>query len=153
MRGFLCALMVAVVLAAAPARAIGPSDPISMELSEIQEIIKKGELEKATEMLWQYLDAHPSDADAYNLLGFSYRKSWKFDLAKKSYDRALAIDPEHKGAHEYLGELYLQTGQPEQAEALLVRLGEICGLEGCMEYEELRASIAAFRSGKTRSTW
>lgn len=153
MRGFWCALAVSAVLAVTPVYAVGLSDPVNMKLSEIQTVIEKGEPQKAIEMLWQYLDSNPDDADGYNLLGYSYRKDRKFDLAKKSYDRALAIEPEHKGAHEYLGELYLQTGQPDKAEAQLEKLAQICGLEGCEEYEELRVAIADFKRGKSTKKW
>lgn len=153
MRGFWCVLAVSGILAAGPVKAVGLSDPVSMELSEIQMVIEEGEPQKAIEMLWQYLESNPDDADGYNLLGYSYRKNQKFDLAKKSYDRALAIEPEHKGAHEYLGELYLQTGQLEKAEAQLEKLAQICGLEGCTEYEELRVAIADFKRGKSTSKW
>jgi hypothetical protein len=65
----------------------------------------------------------------------------------------LALEPEHKGAHEYLGELYLQTGQPEKAEAQLEKLAHICGLEGCEEYEVLRVAIADFKRGKSTTKW
>ena len=153
MRGFLGALIVSGVLAAAPVSAVAPPSSVNMKLSEIQAVIEKGQQQKAIELLWGYLDANPEDADAYNLLGYSYRKERKFDLAKKSYDRALAIEPEHKGAHEYLGELYLQTGQPEKAEAALEKLAEICGLEGCEEYEELRIAIADFKRGNSTKKW
>ncbi len=72
----------------------------------------------------------PDNADAHNLLGFSTRKLDDLETAKKHYDRALAIDPDHKGALEYLGELYLETGDLENAEALLARLIAACP-DGC----------------------
>lgn len=153
MRRLIFALTVSGMLAGTPALSAALSDPVSMELSEIQEIIEKGEHQKAIELLWGYLDANPSDADGYNMLGYSYRKDRKFDLARKSYDRALAIDPQHKGAHEYLGELFLQTGEPEKAEATLEKLADICGLEGCEEYEALRVAIADFKRGKATKKW
>ena len=55
-------------------------------------------------------------ADIYNLLGFSYRKLENPELDKSfaAYMMALEIDPEHAGAHEYLGELYLMRDQKDQ---------------------------------------
>ena len=145
--------MVAGLLAAGPAQAVSLSDSVSMELSEIQGLIEQGKHEKAIDELWKYVETKPDSADAYNLLGYTYRKDDQFDRAKQSYDRALQLDPEHKGANEYLGELYLQTGQPEKAEAQLEKLAQICGLEGCDEYEELRVAIADFKRGKASSKW
>ncbi len=153
MRCFLGVMMVAGLLAYGPAQAVSLSDTVSMELSEIQTLIEEGEHEKAIDELWHYVEAKPDSADAYNLLGYSYRKDKQFDRAKQSYDRALQLDPEHKGAHEYLGELYLQTGKPELAEAQLEKLAEICGLEGCDEYEELRVAIGEFKRGKSTGKW
>lgn len=153
MRGFLGAIIMAGLVAGGPAQAVSFSDTVSMELSEIQSLIENGEPAKAIDALWDYLDAKPDSADAYNLLGYSYRKGGQFERAKQSYDRALQIEPEHKGAHEYLGELYLQTGKPELAEVQLEKLAEICGLEGCNEYEELRVAIADFKRGKSTKKW
>ncbi len=86
----------------------------------------------------------PKNADAHNLLGFSHRKLDKPETAKKHYDRALAIDPAHKGALEYLGELYLETGDLQAAEALLARLVAACP-DGCEERDDLAEEIAAFK--------
>ena len=63
-------------------------------------------------------------ADIYNLLGFSYRKLENPELDKSfaAYMMALEIDPEHAGAHEYLGELYLMRDQKNQAMRMLSKL-------------------------------
>ena len=34
------------------------------------------------------------------------------DKAFVYYEKALSLDPRHKGAHEYIGELYLKLKQP-----------------------------------------
>ena len=44
-------------------------------------------------------------ADVYNLMGFSLRKSGDYKQAYAYYRKALDLDPTHKGALEYLGEL------------------------------------------------
>jgi tetratricopeptide (TPR) repeat protein len=67
-----------------------------------------------------------------------------FDIALDYYQQALAIEPDHRGANEYLGELYLQTGQPEKAEERLKVLDEECFF-GCDEYDELEAAIEEYR--------
>jgi Flp pilus assembly protein TadD len=77
---------------------------------------------------------------AYNLLGFSYRKTKEFDLAERNYLRALRLNPEHKGALEYMGELYLETGRRTEAEELLALLQKLCP-DGCEELDDLRQAF------------
>ena len=55
-------------------------------------------------------------ADVYSLLGFSLRKTGDLKQAFTFYGKALDFDPQHKGALEYLGELYVETGQIEKAQ-------------------------------------
>lgn len=106
--------------------------------------IKKGDYDDAIDLLRKVVNKQPKNADAHNLLGFSYRKLGKFDPARKHYARALKLDPKHKGALEYLGELHLQTGDLKGAEALLTRLAAACP-GGCEEREDLTEQIAAFK--------
>ncbi len=98
--------------------------------------IKKGDYKDAIKLLEKVVRKQPKNADAYNLLGFSHRKLEKFDTARKHYARALKLDPNHKGALEYLGELNLQTGDLKGAEALLTRLAAACP-GGCEQREYL----------------
>ncbi len=58
------------------------------------------------------------------------------------YTKALALDPDHKGAREYLGELYVETGQLDKAKEQLVVLTRLCPT-GCEELEDLQKAIAA----------
>ena len=44
-------------------------------------------------------------ADVYNLLGFTLRKTGDYQTALTYYTKALDLAPGHLGAHEYLGEL------------------------------------------------
>lgn len=89
----------------------------------------------------------PQNADAHNLLGYSYRKRANPDLAKsfEHYQMALKIDPRHKGAHEYIGQAYLLKKQPAEAEMHLVELEKICGGRACEEYQDLAKSIADYK--------
>jgi Flp pilus assembly protein TadD len=74
------------------------------------------------------------------LLGFSYRKTKEFDLAERNYLRALRLNPEHKVALEYMGELYLETGRRTEAEELLALLQKLCP-DGCEELDDLRQAF------------
>ena len=90
---------------------------------------------------------HPDHADLQNILGYSYRNLKQYDLAFKHYKRAIEIDPRHRGAHEYIGETYLMTGDPAGAERHLVELRKICLLP-CDELKDLERAIADYRSRK-----
>ena len=86
-------------------------------------------------------------ADIYNLLGFSYRKLENPELDKSfaAYMMALEIDPEHAGAHEYLGELYLMRDQKNQAMRMLSKLENLVG-KNAEEYNDLLQAIENYQS-------
>ncbi len=88
---------------------------------------------------------HAQDADAQNWLGYAYRKSGDLDSAFLHYDKALAINPRHRGAHEYMGEAYLMTGNLAKAEEHLKALDELC-LMPCTEYSQLKREVASWKS-------
>ena len=69
-------------------------------------------------------------------MGFASRKLGRFDAALAYYGEALSLDPNHLGATEYLGELYIQMGQVEHARTQLARLDQLCAY-GCEQREEL----------------
>jgi Flp pilus assembly protein TadD len=79
-------------------------------------------------------------ADIYNLLGFSLRKSGDYSQAYTFYTKALEFDPNHRSALEYMGELFVETGEMERARGLLQRLVVLCPT-GCEELEDLEAAI------------
>ena len=94
---------------------------------------------------------NPMNADAHNMLGFSHRALGKFDDAFAAYDKALAIDPKHKGALEYSGMGYLKTNQKAKAEAQLAKLEIICLT--CTETTSLAKAIADYKSGTVSSIY
>jgi tetratricopeptide (TPR) repeat protein len=87
----------------------------------------------------------PNNADIQNLLGFAYRNSGQVEQALKHYQRALQIDPRHRGAHEYIGEAYLMTNNVAKAEEHLAALKRVCS-SVCEEREDLSRKIAQYRS-------
>lgn len=88
------------------------------------------------------LGPHP---DILNYLGFAHRKLARYDEARDYYDQALALDPDHRGANEYLGELHLELGDVPAAKEQLARLDRICAF-GCAEREDLARLIAIAES-------
>ena len=92
-------------------------------------------------------------ADWNNLMGYSLRKGPTPDFAgaEKFYNEALRIDPAHRGALEYSGELYLQTGDLARAEQRLAALDKACFF-GCAEYSDLKKAIAQYKGGSATSS-
>lgn len=118
-----------------------PQD-VRAKLASAEELIRKESYSDAISVLNGIVETNPREADAYNLLGFSYRKSKDFARAERNYKRALRLNPDHKGALEYVGELYLQTDRREKAEESLAKLEALCP-SGCEELDDLRRSIAS----------
>lgn len=88
-----------------------------------------------------------ASADWNNLMGYSLRKAKTPDYAgaEKHYNEALRIDPAHRGALEYSGELYLITGNLPKAEERLATLDKVCKLP-CEEYTDLKKSVARYKA-------
>ena len=116
-------------------------------LREARTLISEERYEEALAKLEEMITSDDGNADAWNLVGFSYRKLERYEPAMEGYARALAIDPRHTEAIEYLGELYLALDDLAQAEEQLARLGEICGSD-CEEYEELEEAIARYKAAR-----
>jgi tetratricopeptide (TPR) repeat protein len=89
----------------------------------------------------------PDNADVHNLLAFSNRNLGRYDVAIRHYERALKLDPRHKGAHEYIGETYLKVGDLAGAERHLAILRDLCPLS-CGELRDLERAIEEFRRGR-----
>jgi tetratricopeptide (TPR) repeat protein len=85
------------------------------------------------------------NADIQNYLGYAYRNSGQLDLDFRHYQRALQLNPRHRGAHEYVGEAYLMVHNLAKAEEHLAALQKIC-LIPCEEYADLKKKIAEYRS-------
>jgi len=85
-----------------------------------------------------------NNADIHNLLGYAQRNNGNFGLALKHYERALTLDPKHLGAHEYLGELYLQQNNLAKAEEQRAVLAKLCP-KPCEELTELSEKIDAYK--------
>ena len=85
----------------------------------------------------------PDDADAWNQLAYATRKSGDPAKSIPLYQKALALDPRHTGAHEYIGEAYLALGDLAKAKEHLARLNRIC-LFSCEEYRDLKKAVQAY---------
>jgi len=125
--------------------------PAPNKLSAVREQIAAKNWSGAIDELKRLNDT--GDADWNNLMGYSLRKAPAPDFAgaEKFYDEALRIDPRHRGALEYSGELYLQTGDLARAEQRLAALDKACFF-GCAEYSDLKKAIARYKAGSRTSS-
>jgi|TARA_B100002051_G_C16535870_1_gene535055 Flp pilus assembly protein TadD len=98
--------------------------------------------EKALKLLIKSNKKKPNEADTLNYLGFTSRKLGDFDNGEKYYLQGLAVDPNHRGINEYLGELYVATNRHNLA---VERLEVLKGCN-CEEYDQLKAVIAGEKS-------
>ena len=89
----------------------------------------------------------PASADWNNLMGYSLRKADAANIpeAEKFYNEALRIEPKHRGALEYSGELYLMTGNLPMAEQRLAALDKACFLP-CEEHNDLKRAVARYKA-------
>jgi len=118
-----------------------PADP---DFDRAKKEIKAKNWVAAIELLEKALARDPANAEIQNQLGFAERNRGNLDAAFKHYDRALALNPKHRGAHEYVGEAYLMTGNLAKAEEHLAVLDKLCFFP-CEEYKDLKAAIAAYK--------
>ncbi len=118
-----------------------PKDAATLpEMKVAQEAIKAKEWAKAIDNLESVLRADRFSADANSLMGFALRNSGKWDQSFRYYNEALRLDAKHIGAHEYIGQAYLQRGNVIKAEEHLTKLTAICGT--CDEAKSLATALA-----------
>jgi Tfp pilus assembly protein PilF len=99
--------------------------------------------------LTKAVQEEPKSADAHSMLGYGYRKVGTFDKSMEHYQTALKLDSNHRSAHEYLGELYLDMNQPDNADKQLASLKKACPFFGkCEEYEDLKKAIDGYKAKK-----
>jgi Flp pilus assembly protein TadD len=110
--------------------------------------LKGGDPAAALPRFREALKRFPDSANLHNDLGFSYRGVGQLDKAFEHYKRALAIDPRHRSAHEYIGEAYLMAGDLPNAEKHLAALRGICLLP-CEEQRDLEKAIASHKAKST----
>jgi len=127
-----------------PAASAKPVDP---SFAQGKALVEAKRYQEAMPLLQQAVAKNPQNADAYNLMGYATRKSGNANGSLQYYNQALAIDPKHLGAHEYVGEAYLMLDRPQEAQQHLAKLDSLCTF-GCTEYRMLKAAIADYKAGR-----
>jgi len=85
------------------------------------------------------LDTHYYEA--WNLVGFGYRKLGNYDKAIAAYTQAIGYKADYAPAHEYLGEAYLELGKLDRAKEQLVFREHYTATD---DANTLRTKIAAY---------
>lgn len=119
-----------------------PEDP---NWSDAKRLVAARDYDGAAPLLRKVVAADPQNADAFNYLGYINSRKGETEAALRYYQQALAIKPSHRGANEYLGELYLKLGDLPAAEARLKVLDSACFF-GCSEYTQLKNAIADYKA-------
>jgi tetratricopeptide (TPR) repeat protein len=151
-----CALgAVCLCLAASPALANSPEQaPPAAQQEQVKKwgplgpvydlavrALEKGQYEDAIKLLKALKrDDHPH---VLNSLGYAYRKSGQAQDALPYYEKALSIAPDFTQAREYLGEAWLQLGEPVKAWEQLAEIEKYCGGTECDDYQMLKQAIDA----------
>jgi len=119
--------------------------PVDPDFTRGVKAIEAKDWPTAIAALRQALERDAQNADLYNELGYAERNSGDLDAAFRDYDKALAINPRHRGAHEYVGEAYLLAGNLPKAEEQLAILDKLCFFS-CEEYRDLKEKVAAYKT-------
>jgi len=126
------------------ALAAGGGGKDESKYAPIIELLDDEQYQKAIDASKKALLKSPDNADLFNYIAYSHRNLGQFADAFVYYFKALEIDPGHRGANEYLGELYLQTGQLEKAQERLQVLDKECFFS-CGAYRDLKKAIKAYQ--------
>lgn len=151
MRNSVLAIALALAVSAPPVFAMGsdstpppaPAQPAPRSDSgynEAERAVKAKQYEDAIKKLEAVVTKEPKNVDALNYLAYSHRELGRYDISMGYYQKALALNANHRGANEYLGQLYLKMGNTKGAQAQLAKLQKLCG-RGCEEYESLRTAV------------
>jgi len=132
--------LAAAATAATPTPTTQATKQLSVFLSEADALIKQKNYTAALNLLKQADSTYANNADVNNLLGFSSRNLKQFSASARYYQKALRINPNHLGALEYQGELFLQTKKVSAAKKNLAKLKQLCGVN-CEEYLDLKKAI------------
>ena len=132
------------------ARTSAPVKPEDPQYGQGVKAIKAGKFAEAITLLDGVVARDSTNADAYNWLAYATRKNGDPAKAIPIYEKALTLDPKHRGAHEYIGEAYLMLGDLAKAREHLTTLNSLCTFS-CSEYRDLKKSIEVYEKNGGKS--
>ena len=117
-----------------------PEDP---DYSAAVKAIKADRFAAAIPLLQGVVSRDGTNADAYNWLAYATRRNGDPAGSLPIYQKALTIDPKHRGAHEYIGEAYLALDDLARAKQHLAMLDKLC-IFSCSEFRDLKKAVEAY---------
>jgi len=129
----------------------GDGPDIGAQLAAAQKLIDAKDWKGAIAELQRAQRYNDRNADVHNLLRHSLRHTGRLKDALGHYERALQLDPGHRGAHEYAGEVWLQARDPAKARAHLTALRKLRGTD-CEQYRDLAQAISTYEQGSTTTS-
>ena len=136
-----------------PVRAEAPD-----ELVIGADLVKQGKFAEAIPHLELALTRKPNNSTTLIYLGFSHRmigaefagdaRTGEYEKALGYYRQAMAIDPDNKLLHEYLGKLHLLMRDQTSAQSELNALEKLCP-SGCDERDALSNVLLAYMAKAT----
>ena len=122
-------------------------DPV---VTGIQAAVASADWPRAQELARAGVAKNPANPDYHNLYAYSIRMGAnpEMELVFRHYNEALRLDPRHLGAHEYLGEAYLQVGNLDKAKEELRTLDKLCFFS-CKEFAMLKKAVAEYEAKRT----
>lgn len=139
-------LTIIALLFATPAMAAGSYryEPSASKLiNDAKKLIEKEKYKRAIVKLEKAKKDEADNADIFNYLGFAHRKIGNYEESKIYYQEALSIQPDHKLALEYQGELFLTLNDINSAQSNLMKLEALCP-QGCDALEDLNKAVSKY---------
>jgi len=89
--------------------------PSQSEVNSVISLFSSGQLQEALDELILLIKDYPAEPILHNIAGACYAGLGQLDVAVKSYEKALIINPNYAQAHYNLGGALQQMGQLDQA--------------------------------------
>ncbi len=109
------------------------------------QLYNEGQYDEALDVLREGLALYPNSVELHIGVGYAYHAREEYAWARRSFEAALVLDPEHEDALAGLGETLLKFGQQEAALRSFRRTLEL-GYEDDIELM-LQVGRALFREG------
>lgn len=100
---------------AQPAKAAQKPDSFTVLLNQADEAIAKADFSTAIAALEKYTAGRPDEAYGFFQLGYAHTGQKNWDLARRSYAKAIALDPKMGAAQLNLGLVVLENGEAKDA--------------------------------------
>ena len=104
-------------------RLVEKADKLSADATHQKSVDKAGKAyENARKKFLRATELNPAMYQAWNYVGYTYRKLGKYEAALEAYDHALRLKPDYAEAIEYRGHAYLGLNRLSEAKEAYLAL-------------------------------